>query len=443
MRSIVIRRCGLGLIAALVGGLGLGATPRVRADGMVVAPRDYKGSLEEKAQEALILFHAGDETRPAAEDLILKIRVEGDVASFAWVIALPNEPTTGPEDGKLFEELHRYVELRKVHQRNAMSKSAPWPVGAAAPKAAVEVISRKDVGSYDVAVVREKEAGTLNAWLADNGYRRVEGADDLFEWYRKKKYVFACVRVNDAAREKGAAADLHPLRFSFATGGRDGVYFPMRLTGLQSSAFDVNLYVLYGKWLNDRLNGFGYAYRGFTLNWRDFDGPECEPNAGKRWSDPASDPYLRGFTTFIPTVTKLCQKLHPGERYYLTNLRATGLVPRDVRDWSDDLWLFPYYTDPTTVPSDAREGGPASASYPNIGDAIREAVLAETIARSGEECSDHQICSIGFRGDHGSGRSPQAPRRSTRSGLGWRAAGPPGRRSPAATGSTCSPIRAP
>jgi hypothetical protein len=334
---------------------------------MVVPPKDYKGSLEERGQEALIVFHAGDETKPATEDLILKIRVEGDASSFAWVVALPNEPTTAPEDGKLFEELHRYVQQQK--QRAQWAKASEGLAGPAAPAAKsaepVEVISRKDVGSYDVAIVREKEPGTLNAWLLDNGYRRVEGADDLFEWYRKKNYVFACVRVNDAALAKGAAAELHPLRFTFATGGRDAAYFPMRLTGLQSSRFDVNLYVLYGKWLNDRLNGFGYAFRGFALNWRDYDSPQCEPNAGKRWSDPASDPYLGSFAGVIPTVTKLCQKLHPGARYYLTNLQAHDLAPRDVRAWADDLWLFPYYTDRKVIPYDARPGGPASAAYPD------------------------------------------------------------------------------
>jgi hypothetical protein len=141
----------------------------------------------------------------------------------------------------------------------------------------------------------------------------------------------------------------------------------MRLTGLQSSAFDLNLYVLYGKWLNDHINGFGFAHRGLVLSWRDYDGPECEPNAGKRWSDPSSDPYLRSFAFAVPTVTKLCQKLHPGERYYLTDLQARGLNPRDVRAWVDDLWLFPYYTDPKTIPHDARPGGPASAAYPNLG----------------------------------------------------------------------------
>src|SRR4051812_37787555 len=198
-------------------------------------------------------------------------------------------------------------------------------------------------------------------------WRSGKGAhNSTFRGMRKKGYVFACVRVNDVARAKGAAADLHPLRFSFTTGGRDGVYFPMRLTGLQSSRFDVNLYVLYGKWLNERINGFGYARRGFSLHWRDYDSPQCEPNAGKHWSDPPSDPYLQMYAAVVPTVTKLCQKLPPGERYYLTNLWATDLAPRDVRDWADDLWLFPYYTDPRTVPHDVRKGGPASAAYPNL-----------------------------------------------------------------------------
>src|SRR4051794_1521028 len=149
-------------IAVLCITVCLAAPPRARADGMVVAPRDYKGSLEERSQEALILFHAGDEGRSASEDLILKIRVEGDVSSFAWVVALPNEPTTAPEDGKLFEELHRYVERRKADQRKRTVKSEmPTGDAAPAPKSAVEVISRKEVGSYDVAVVREKEPGTL------------------------------------------------------------------------------------------------------------------------------------------------------------------------------------------------------------------------------------------------------------------------------------------
>jgi hypothetical protein len=230
--------------------------------------------------------------------------------------------------------------------------------------AAVEVLSRKDVGSYDVAVVRENKSGALVDWLVENGYRKPESAEDVIGSYRKKGYVFACVKVSDAARTKGAEASLHPLRFTFGTGGRDGIFFPMRLTGLQSEPFDVNLYVFYDKWINDRLSRFGYMHRGFSLIWRDYDTPACQPNAGKSWTDPSADPYLKGHESTFPSVTALFRKLHPGARYYLTNIRATALKAADIRAWSDDLWLFPYYTDPKMVPFDARVGGPASAGFP-------------------------------------------------------------------------------
>ena len=39
--------------------------------------------------------------------------------------------------------------------------------------------------------------------------------------------------------------------------------------------------------------------------------------------------------------------------------------PAEVRQWADDLWLFPYYVDRKFVPYDARPGGPASAAWPN------------------------------------------------------------------------------
>jgi Uncharacterized protein conserved in bacteria (DUF2330) len=356
------------LFLAAWSSLGSLGNPAARGDGMVMAPREYKGSLEELAQEAILVFHPGDEKRSATEDMILKIRVRGDVERFAWIIPLPTEPTTFPEDPALFQELHRYVQARLLEQSARSMKGASDDVKSAAPApgamAAVEVLSRKDVGSYDVAVVRENKTGALLDWLVDNGYRTPEAAEDVIGSYRKKGYVFACVKVGDAARAKGAEASLHPLRFTFRTGGRDGIFFPMRLTGLQSEPFDVNLYVFYDKWINDRLSRFGYTHRGFSLVWRDYDTPACQPNAGKSWTDPSADPYLKGHESTFPSVTALFRKLHPGARYYLTNIRATALKAADVRAWSDDLWLFPYYTDPKMVPFDAREGGPASAGFP-------------------------------------------------------------------------------
>ena len=74
-----------------------------------------------------------------------------------------------------------------------------------------------------MAVVRENTAGALNNWLEEEGYQRIEDGEDITDFYREKGYVFACIKVDNAQLQSDAPADLHPLRFSFLTGGRDGI----------------------------------------------------------------------------------------------------------------------------------------------------------------------------------------------------------------------------
>ena len=336
------------------------------ADGVMLPPADYEGSLEETAQEAIIIFQGGGEGREAVEDLILKATVAGDAESFGWVIPFPTAPEIAQEDAVLFKELFDYVELRNRHGDSKGGDAKQAALTAAAAPKGVEVISRKAVGSYDTAVVREDEAGALNRWLKEEGFKTLEAHEDLVSFYRDKSYVFACVKVRDAVRTGDDPIDLHPLRFTFKTGGIDGIFFPMKMTGAQREPFDVNLYVFYKAWVNDRLSRYGFTHRGFELVYRDWDSRDCEPNAGKSWSAPSDDPLLASADYLIPNVAKLFQKLYPGELYYLTNLQAKGLKPADVLAWSDDLWLFPYYTDTSMIPHDAREGGPAHLAWANV-----------------------------------------------------------------------------
>jgi len=352
----------------------LSAVPRAWADGEIVPPRDYKGSLEERAQEAIIIFQGSEQPGEATEDVILKIHVEGHVETFAWIIPFPTEPTIEKEDPRLFTELFDYVEARRasLYSKKKGSKFDGAEGEAVPLDEKVEVLSRKVVGSFDTAVIREKVAGALNEWLDKEGFQTLPDAEDVVGFYRRKGYVFACIKVSQAEIDKDKVVESHPLRFTFKTGGRDGIFYPMRMTGLQGKPFDVNLYVFYRAWLNDRLSRYGYVHRGFSLHHRDWDTRACTPNAGKAWSDPEGDPYLRSMAGRIPTVTKLFQKLHPGARYYLTNLQARRMVPAEVRQWPDDLWLFPYYTNRRFVPFDARPGGPASEAYPTETGALRE-----------------------------------------------------------------------
>lgn len=336
-------------------------TPLLNADGLVRPPRSYSGSLEERAQEAILVFTPGTESKSAVQDLILKIRVEGKVDDFAWIVPLPAKPTTHKEEPVLFEECFNYVESRS---RRPAKADIPFSNGIDGAlqleEKAVEVLSREVVGSFDVAIVKENQEGALNAWLKEEGYQEIKDGEETIRFYREKGFVFACMKVADTALSNSGTADLHPIRFTFETGGRDGIYFPMKLTGLQEEEFDVNLYVFYGAWLNDHLNGYGFEHRGFRLRWRDYDSPQCKSNAGKSWSAPKSDPYLSSYASRIPELTRYFQTHYPGKKFYLTNLTARGLKPEQVRQWTNDLWLFPYYTNRKMIPYDAREGGIAA-----------------------------------------------------------------------------------
>jgi len=333
----------------------------ILADGKVVRKQleKYEGSLEESAQEAIIIYK--DYKDGAVENLILKIKVEGPDKDFAWVVPFPTPPKIYEEKSILFDELFNYVQY--------MATPAPGETKAAGEKSdslsknlesKVKVISRKTVGSFETAVVTTEDPNALNAWLIKEGYQELKDQDDVIKTYIEKKYCFACMKVKRDSTE-GA---LHPLRFEFKTGGHDGIYFPMKMTGLQTEPFDINLYVFYQAWLNRNINKFGYSHLDFQLKYRDYDTRQCKANAGKSWSNPTDDPLLKRASHIIPNVKKLFSKLYPGERFYLTNISSKNVQPVDMRHWKDDLWLFPHYTNKSMVPKDVASGV-ASGFWPD------------------------------------------------------------------------------
>ena len=338
----------------------------VRGDGKVVPPQNYKGSLEERSQEAIIIFQGGTESESAVEDMILKIQVEGEAEKFAWIVPFPTTPNISKADPKLFSELFRYCE-RSAYRRQGKTPRSGAKDGFTKDEAKkIKVISREIVGDFEVAVVQENAEGGLNPWLKENGYQTLDDAEDILGFYRDKKYVFACIKLTSKALATKKTVESHPLRFEFKTGGRDGIYFPMKMTSLQTEPFDVNLYIFYRYWVNDNLSPYGYAHRGFQLRYRDWDSDQCEPDGGKSYSLPSKDPFLRNYASMLPTVSKLFQTIHPGKTWYLTNIQARRMTPGEVRQWKDDLWMFPYYTDRKVVPYDALQGGPAATGYPKV-----------------------------------------------------------------------------
>ncbi len=120
----------------------------LNADGKVIRPRDYHGSLEERAQEAIIVFQPGSDGVSAVEDLILKISVTGNTDHFAWVVPFPAVPETAQESSKIFNELFAYCELRSARPLNL--PAAQSPRRPESRRKAGPVLKSQVVGSFQV-----------------------------------------------------------------------------------------------------------------------------------------------------------------------------------------------------------------------------------------------------------------------------------------------------
>jgi hypothetical protein len=91
-----------------------GSTTAMTPDGKVVPPRNYKGSLEEKAQEAIIVFHSSNERGSAVEDLVSKISVPGSNLS-QGADAMPLEVLSRKIVGKFAEDVRQWKDDLWAH----------------------------------------------------------------------------------------------------------------------------------------------------------------------------------------------------------------------------------------------------------------------------------------------------------------------------------------
>src|SRR5579862_8228839 len=107
------------VLATIVIALG----PGFPAFACCMVPKDYKGTIGQSAQEA-ILFH--DNGR---EELILKINyhITGETMPdrFAWIITVPNEPDAyAVAEQNIFQEAYRWAEPLIEKPRHDLSSNS-------------------------------------------------------------------------------------------------------------------------------------------------------------------------------------------------------------------------------------------------------------------------------------------------------------------------------
>lgn len=275
------------MIAVLLG-LLLTATPS-HADGKVF--RHYGlADVSIPDQSAIIHFDEGIET------LVIETRFQpgppADEAAdapempFAWVVPLPSVPEdVFPASSGVFQSCRSVFQ---PHIRTNVMKFSWIPVciaglvvvlylgrrtkwvrtiaatlilililapailpslgraGATAGVAAgaVTVHSQRIVGDYDTVVISadptDPDAATdLAAWLDANEFTVAPDAASTIAAYVHDGWCFVASRLRTDASDPGVRTP-HPLGFRFAT---EKPVYPLRLTGTQSSAVDIELFV--------------------------------------------------------------------------------------------------------------------------------------------------------------------------------------------------------
>jgi hypothetical protein len=243
----------LGLILLLVL-LIADTSERVAADGTVITI--VREEVKMPSQKAILVY----DEKSGHEDLILSVELLGGTGG-AWVVPVPSLPQVKVASPDWFQQLDQltaprieYNEAIRCDDRRAIVTQV---VGEQVE--AVQVVSREQVGIYDVSILSAKEPGALLDWLNENGYAfPVEGKRLLDAYVRESIWYFVAARVSP---EKTTAlqGDVQPLWLSFDAWVP---IYPMRLTALMKDNIDVLVYVLADHRMEIEAQGFATEFAG-------------------------------------------------------------------------------------------------------------------------------------------------------------------------------------
>lgn len=185
------------------------------------------------AEQALIVAANG------REEIITSVQIQRAQPDAAVIFPVPGVPEVSALAGAdLFGYLADVTRPKERVEERLVWRSRGEDLAAGGAPGGVDVLGRGIIGGYDVAQLRADDAGALQAWLDENGYRAPEGSEPILRAYIAEGWKFVAVKLAPGQPADGA---LTPLRMAFDS--REIVY-PMRLGALADRPLDVQLYVL-------------------------------------------------------------------------------------------------------------------------------------------------------------------------------------------------------
>ena len=221
--------CRLGPRLALLAAAWCLIAPGARGDGAFVWRRG--ADLNEPSQKAILYWSKGKEV------MLLQVKYEGAAEEFAWIVPTPARPkvTAIPDAESPFGEISLYTQKR-----------ARWGSRTDSKAPAVEVLERKTVGVYDIAVLAAGDPDALGRWLDSNGYAFPTDRREVLAHYTSKHWYYVAMRIDrdllgTASIGKLVKGELQPLRFEFSTAN---MVYPLEISSVNAGETEILLYVL-------------------------------------------------------------------------------------------------------------------------------------------------------------------------------------------------------
>ncbi len=349
------------LVMFLVGAV-LFPTPLAHGDGKVFAPSAIVPETPD--QRALVVWDADAST----ETMVIETSVRAAGDAFGWIVPVPAEPEVAAVSPGIFRTLEA-VFLPRLSQGPPLNHPAIVITGVLAtvlllaavfarsrrgwirgvvyaglcifflllallptlgsPRglsggSSVVVLSRASLGGQDVAVLRARSAGDLEAWLTEQGFDCPAEATSIFDAYIAEGWVFVASRVERSSEGAASEADqtqvqnTRPIAMRFKT---DAPVYPMRLTAVGSRGLDLELFC-------------------FGPSTAQIDAMEIVRSGPTRFDEPALARPVSSPTGKIEVVHQGLRAL-VGDAPWATHLRA-NLTPAQMRrdlplSWGDAL----------------------------------------------------------------------------------------------------------
>jgi len=220
------------------------------ADGCYVPKADnrtlkltYGQDITEPSQKAVIAHFDGKER------LILEVGYKGRVSEFAWLIPTPSQPKVKKFDLPIFHELHVATAPRTVYwidsKKDIFNPYSRARGGGADTRPDVKVIEQKQIGAYDVAVLKAGNAEDLIKWLRTNKYRVSTKLTRVVEDYIRREWIFTAARVNVDLDSEDAAklreGRLQSIQLDFAS---PQPIYPLKISSLNKGLTKLLIYVV-------------------------------------------------------------------------------------------------------------------------------------------------------------------------------------------------------